>query len=71
MKVESLVIADEDAAVNTYPIFVHTARHVTEIGGIRRNVWYNCFPYLDFFFKVLWFYSSDNMIDNWDEVVTR
>ena len=38
MKVESLVIADEDAAVNIYPIFVHTARHVTEIGDIRRDV---------------------------------
>jgi hypothetical protein len=37
MRVESLVIVDEDATVNTNPIFVHTARHVTEIGGIRRE----------------------------------
>ena len=29
MKVESLVIADQHAAVNTFPGLVHTARHVT------------------------------------------
>ena len=27
MKVESLVIADQHAAVNTFPGLVHTARH--------------------------------------------
>ena len=29
MKSESLVIADQHAAVNTFPGLVHTARHVT------------------------------------------
>ena len=29
MKAESLVIADQHAAVNTFPGLVHTARHVT------------------------------------------
>ncbi len=31
MKVESLVIADQHAAVNTFPGLVHTARHTTEV----------------------------------------
>ena len=30
MKVESLVIADQHAAVNTFPGLVHTARHTTK-----------------------------------------
>ncbi len=30
MKAESLVIADQHAAVNTFPGLVHTARHTTE-----------------------------------------
>jgi len=29
MKLESLVIADQHAAVNTFPDLVHTARHTT------------------------------------------
>ncbi len=29
MKLESLVIADQNAAVNTFPGLVHTARHTT------------------------------------------
>ncbi len=29
MKLESLVIADQHAAVNTFPGLVHTARHTT------------------------------------------
>ena len=32
MKVESLVIADQQAAVNTFPGLVHTARHTTKAG---------------------------------------
>ena len=32
MKVESLVIADQHAAVNTFPGLVHTARHTTKVG---------------------------------------
>ncbi len=31
MKVESLVIADQHAAVNTFPGPVHTARHITKV----------------------------------------
>ena len=33
MKVESLVIADQHAAVNTFPGLVHTARHTMGVGG--------------------------------------
>ena len=32
MKSESLVIADQHAAVNTFPGLVHTARHTMEAG---------------------------------------
>ncbi len=31
MKVESLVIADQHAAVNTFPGLLHTARHTTKV----------------------------------------
>ena len=31
VKVESLVIADQQAAVNTFPGLVHTARHTTKV----------------------------------------
>ncbi len=31
MKLESLVIADQHAAVNTFPGLVHTARHITKV----------------------------------------
>ena len=33
MKAESLVIADQHAAVNTFPGLVHTARHTTKAGN--------------------------------------
>ena len=33
MKLESLVIADQHAAVNTFPGLVHTARQTTEVGN--------------------------------------
>ena len=33
MKSESLVIADQHAAVNTFPGLVHTARQTMEAGG--------------------------------------
>ena len=33
MKLESLVIADQNAAVNTFSGLVHTARHVTKVGN--------------------------------------
>ncbi len=32
MKAESLVIADQHAAVNMFPGLVHTARHTTKVG---------------------------------------
>ena len=37
MKPESLVIADQHAAVNTFPRLVHTARHTTRVGITRRR----------------------------------
>jgi hypothetical protein len=33
VKSESLVIADQNAAVNTFPGLVHTARHVLKVGN--------------------------------------
>ncbi len=35
MKQESLVIADQHAAVNTFPGLVHTARHAMGVGSTR------------------------------------
>ena len=35
MKLESLVIADQNAAVNTFPGLVHTARHTTKVGSAQ------------------------------------
>ncbi len=35
MKVESLVIADQHAAVNTFPGLVHTARQAMKDGSTR------------------------------------
>ena len=35
MKSESLVIADQHAAVNTFPGLVHTARHTMRVGNTR------------------------------------
>ena len=35
MKLESLVIADQHAAVNTFPGLVHTARHTMGAGYAR------------------------------------
>ncbi len=40
MKVESLVIADQHAAVNTFPGLVHTARHTTKVDDTRSR-WAN------------------------------
>ena len=36
MKSELLVIADQHAAVNTFPGLVHTARHAMGVGNTRR-----------------------------------
>ena len=35
VKLESLVIADQHAAVNTFPGLVHTARHTMGVGSAR------------------------------------
>ena len=59
MKLESLVIADQHAAVNTFPGLVHTARHITKVGCTRsRN------PNRKEG-------SAQGMTHDWGEVVTR
>ena len=40
MKLESLVIPDQNAGVNTFPGLVHTARHITKV-GCTRSRWAN------------------------------
>jgi hypothetical protein len=35
MKLESLVIVDQNATVNTFPGLVHTARHTIRVGSAR------------------------------------
>ena len=40
MKLESLVIADQHAAVNTFPGLVHTARHTMGVRNARSR-WLN------------------------------
>ncbi len=42
MKLESLVIADQHAAVNTFPGLVHTARHTMRV-DCTRSCWANPF----------------------------
>ncbi len=37
MKLESLVIADQNAAVNTFPGLVHTARHTMGADSTRKR----------------------------------
>ena len=37
VKSESLVIADQHAAVNTFPGLVHTARHTMGVGDTRSS----------------------------------
>ncbi len=59
MKVESLVIADQHAAVNTFPCLVHTARHTMGVGSTRR--W--CANRKEA--------ANHGRISDWGEVVTR
>ncbi len=40
MKSESLVIANQNVAVNSFPGLVHTARHTTKVGNTRSR-WAN------------------------------
>ena len=60
VKAESLVIADQHAAVNTFPGLVHTARHTTKV-GYTRSAWAN--PKREAAYQ--------GMVDDWGEVVTR
>ena len=59
MKLESLVIAHQRGAVNTFPGLVHTARHTMEVGFTLRHV-INPREVRD-----------HGMIGDWGEVVTR
>jgi hypothetical protein len=59
MKLESLVIADQHAAVNTFPGLVHTARHITKVGCTRSGRANRKEA------------SHHGMIHDWGEVVTR
>lgn len=59
MKLESLVIPDQHAGVNTFPGLVHTARHTTKVGFTRSR---RANP---------WEAGADGRADNWGEVVTR
>ena len=59
MKLESLVIADQHAAVNTFPGLVHTARHTMGIGFTRRL----CANRKEA--------AGHGKISDWGEVVTR
>ncbi len=38
MKLESLVIANQNVAVNTFPGLVHTARHTIGVGDTRSRL---------------------------------
>jgi hypothetical protein len=59
MKPESLVIADQQAAVNTFPGLVHTARHTTKVGSTRSR-WANRKEA-----------GAEGRVGDWGEVVTR
>ena len=59
MKLESLVIADQHAAVNTFPGLVHTARHTMEAGRTRSRL------------RNIRDLSAEGQTGNWGEVVTR
>ena len=59
VKLESLVIADQHAAVNTFPGLVHTARHTMGV-GFTRSRWANRKEAAD-----------HGQVSDWGEVVTR
>ena len=59
VKSESLVIADQNAAVNTFPGLVHTARHTMGVGVARSRI------------ANLLEASVEGETNNWGEVVTR
>ena len=59
MKLESLVIADQHAAVNTFSGLVHTARQTMRVGNTRSR-WPNHMEG-----------AVEGGINDWGEVVTR
>ena len=59
MKSELLVIADQHAAVNTFPGLVHTARHTMGVGSARSQ-----YPNRKGG-------AAEGKINDWGEVVTR
>ena len=59
MKLESLVIAYQNDAVNTFPGLVHTARHITKVGCTRSRRANRKDA------------SAQGMTHDWGEVVTR
>ena len=59
MKTELLVIADQHAAVNTFPGLVHTARHTMGVGNTRSRLSNRMED------------GAEGGIDDWGEVVTR
>ena len=59
MKLESLVIVDQHATVNTFPGLVHTARHTMGVGSTRRRC------------ANLRGAGGHGRISDWGEVVTR
>ena len=59
MKLESLVIADQQAAVNTFPGLVHTARHIMKAACTRSHRANRKEA------------GAEGMDGDWDEVVTR
>ena len=59
MKVELLVIANQHAAVNTFPGLVHTARHTMGVGNTRSRLSNRKED------------GAEGGIDDWGEVVTR
>ena len=59
MKLELLVIADQHAAVNTFPGLVHTARHTMRVCNTQSR-WGNRKEG-----------AAEGGFDNWGEVVTR
>ena len=59
VKLELLVIADQHAAVNTFPGLVHTARHTMRVGNTRSPQSNSNEG------------AAEGGLDNWGEVVTR
>ena len=59
MKLESLVIVDQHATVNTFPGLVHTARHTMGVGFTRRC----CANRKEA--------GNHGRVSDWGEVVTR